>query len=136
MAHLVAGFARTAFGWLDRKRDRRTRRVHVSTIIALSIVALGALPSKAGAAETLDDGVTVRIRSTSIEAGWHTGRIKRDRRHCSMVQLDHPTEQGYTLLALMVVNALQLGHTGQWTAIDARQAIAAEPAHCLVEGTD
>ena len=40
------------------------------------------------------------------------------------------------LLALMVVDALQLGQTGQWTAVNAKLAIAAEPAHCLVEGSD
>jgi len=111
-------------------------RMRMSRVVAWSILALGAMPSSAGAKDTLGDGVTVRIRSASIEAGWHTGRIKRDKRQCSMVQLDRPTEHGYTLLALMVVDALQLGHTGEWTAIDARQAIAAEPAHCLVEGSD
>ena len=104
------------------------------TVVALT-VALGMLPLHAGA-DAIEDGVTVRIRSNSIESGWHTGRITRDSRHCSMVQLDRPTEHGYTLLALMVVDALQLGQTGQWTAISAKLAIASEPAHCLVEGSD
>jgi hypothetical protein len=102
----------------------------------LVAVALAMLPVRASAADAIADGSTVRIRSNSIEAGWHTGRIKRDDRRCSMVQLDRPTEHGYTLLALMVVDALQLGTTGQWTAISAKQAIASEPAHCLVEGAD
>jgi hypothetical protein len=99
-------------------------------------IALGFLAQPAGSAETLTDGSTVRIRSNSIESGWHMGRIKRDDRRCSMVQLDRPTEHGYTMLALMVVDALQLGRTGQWTAIDAKRVIASEPAHCLVEGSD
>ena len=102
----------------------------------IAAVALAALAQPAQAGDPLADGSTVRIRSNSIEAGWHTGRIKRDTRRCSMVQLDRPTEHGYTLLALMVVDALQLGRTGEWTAIDAKRAIAAEPAHCLVEGSD
>jgi hypothetical protein len=102
----------------------------------LTAMSFAALAQPAGAAEPLNDGSTVRIRSNSIEAGWHTGRIKHDDRRCSMVQLDKPTEHGYTLLALMVVDALQLGRTGDWTAIDAKRAIAAEPAHCLVEGSD
>lgn len=93
-------------------------------------------PTQASAADLITDGSTVRIRSTAIEAGWHTGRITRDGRHCSMVQLDHPTEHGYTMVALMVVEALQLGRTGQWTAISPKQAIASEPAHCLVNGSD
>jgi len=87
-------------------------------------------------ADTIADGSTVRFRSNSIEAGWHTGRIKRDSRHCSMIQLDRPTEHGYTMVALLVVDALQLGRIGQWTAIDARRAIASEPSHCLIEGSD
>jgi len=104
-----------------------------------SIAMLGLAASLLAApvlADTIADGSTVRFRSNSIESGWHTGRIKRDSRHCSMIQLDRPTEHGYTLVALMVVDALQLGRTGQWTAIDARRAIAAEPSHCLIEGSD
>ena len=104
-------------------------------VVAALTVALGILPVQAGA-DAIEDGVTVRIRSNSIESGWHTGRITRDSRHCSMVQLDRPTEHGYTLLALMVVDALQLGYTGRWTAINAKLAIASEPVHCLVEGSD
>lgn len=107
----------------------------MSKLVALSIAILVALPVDARA-ETLADGVTVRIRSGAIEAGWHTGRIQRDARRCSMIQLDQPTEHGYTLLALMVVDALQLGRTGAWTAVDARHAIASEPAHCRLEGSD
>jgi len=106
---------------------------HVLPMIAA--IALGAL-ARPAAADTLVEGTTVRIRSNSIEAGWHMGKIKHDSRRCSMVQLDRPTEHGYTLLALMVVDALQLGRTGEWTAIDAKRAIASEPAHCLVEGSD
>ena len=97
--------------------------------------AIGTLPLKASA-DSIAEGITVRIRSNSIESGWHTGRIKRDDRHCSMVQLDQPTRDGYTLLALMVVDALQLGRTGEWTAINPKQALASEPRQCLVEGSD
>ena len=105
-------------------------------VVAALTVALSLLPPGAGADDVIEDGMTVRIRSNSIESGWHTGRITRDSRHCSMIQLDRPTEHGYTLLALMVVEALQLGQTGQWTAINAKLAIALEPAHCLAEGSD
>jgi hypothetical protein len=107
----------------------------VKRVLVALTAALGMLPLHVGA-DTIEDGATVRIRSNSIESGWHTGRIMRDSRHCSMVQLDRPTEHGYTLLALMVVDALQLGYTGRWTAINAKLAIASEPVHCLVEGSD
>lgn len=97
------------------------------------VLALSALPLVGTAAETLADGVTVRVRSAAIEAGWHTGRITRDDRSCSIVQLDRPTERGRTQIALLAVDALQLGRIGAWTAISARSAIAAEPAHCLAD---
>jgi hypothetical protein len=105
-------------------------------LTAAAALALGLASTQASGADLITDGSTVRIRSTAIEAGWHTGRIKRDGRRCSMVQLDRPTEHGYTIVALMVVEALQLGRTGQWTAINPKQAIASEPAHCLVNGSD
>jgi len=111
-----------------------SRRPLANVLIGVAL-ALSALPFGAHAAD-LADGVTVRVRSAAIEAGWHTGRIKRDARRCSMVQLDRPTEHGYTLIALMTVDALQLGRIGEWTAIDARRAIESEPAHCLVDGAD
>jgi hypothetical protein len=100
----------------------------------LAAITLGMLPLAARAADPLVDGATVRVRSAAIEAGWHTGRITRDDRRCSLVQLDRPTGHGHTSIPLVVVNALQLGRTGDWTAIDARRARASEPAHCLVDG--
>lgn len=105
-------------------------------LTAVAALTLSFAPTQASAADLITDGSTVRIRSTAIEAGWHTGRITRDGRRCSMVQLDRPTEHGYTMVALMVVEALQLGRTGQWTAISPKQVIASEPAHCLVDGAD
>jgi hypothetical protein len=133
--HFVAGLSAIIFArWLDGHDESKPRSR--GALITCFAVTFGMLPLQASAVETIADGSTVRIRSGSIEAGWHTGRIKRDNRRCSMVQLDRPTEHGYTLLALMVVDALQLGRTGQWTAIDAKRAIASEPAHCLTEGSD
>jgi hypothetical protein len=108
------------------------------TLLHLSLytLALGILPFQARGAETITDGTTVRIRSTSIESGWHTGRIQRDGRSCSVVRLDRPTQHGYTSIALPVVDALQLGQTGAWTAVNTRRAIASEPAHCLADAAD
>ena len=105
-------------------------------ITAAAVLALSLAPTHVSGADLITDGSTVRIRSTAIEAGWHTGRVKRDERRCSMIQLDRPTEHGYTMIALMVVEALQLGRIGQWTAISPKQALASEPAHCQIEGTD
>jgi hypothetical protein len=128
---------------LTRLADNKFARVLDLSIALRSVrltaalaVALCFAPPHARAADLISDGSTVRIRSAAIEAGWHTGRVKRDGRHCSMIQLDRPTQHGYTTVALMAIEALQLGRTGQWTAISPKQAIASEPAHCLVEGAD
>ena len=111
-------------------------RSAASRLVAVAGFTVLLATSHVAAADLISDGSTVRVRSNSIESGWHTGRQKRDSRQCYMVQLDRPTEHGYTMLALMVVDAMQLGRTGQWMAIDAKRAIASEPAHCLVEGSD
>jgi hypothetical protein len=128
----LSGLAHTA---LARALGRRTGSRAARFAAALAIASIFA-PVHTDAADLISDGSMVRIRSTAIEAGWHTGRVKRDGRQCSMIQLDRPTQHGYTMVALMVVEALQLGRIGQWTAINPKQAIASEPAHCLVDGTD
>jgi hypothetical protein len=117
--------------WFDRRSKQWSRRARTNPLLALTLLVASTLPLEVSA-DALVDGVTVRIRSAAIEAGWHTGRIKRDGRSCSIVQLDRPTGRGHTL-ALAVVDALQLGQIGAWTAIDARRALASEPAHCLVD---
>jgi hypothetical protein len=105
------------------------------SIIASIVIALAAIPATVRATD-IEDGTTVRIRSSWIDAGWHTGRIKRDGRNCWTVQLDRPTDHGYSHVSLTVVDALQLGRTGAWTAINARQTLATTPQHCFAEGSD
>lgn len=137
LRHLTAGVFGWLFTrWLDRLIKDRPRRDRAFALMAVGAILLSGLPLVTRAAETLPDGVTVRVRSGLIESGWHVGRITRDRRLCSVVELERPTEHGYTSVALSVVDALQLGRTGAWTAINARRAIAAEPAHCLNAGSD
>jgi hypothetical protein len=136
LQHLTAGLIAIAFSrWVERSHER-SRRPSMARLVAVTMIVLSALPLQARAAETFSDGTTVRIRSSSIEAGWHTGRIKRDDRSCWTVELDSPTEHGYTQLALTIVDALQLGRTGAWTAINAKSALASAPPHCLAEGAD
>ena len=62
-----------------------------------------------GAAEghgscTLVDGTVVRIASSSIDAGWHKGRMHLDAQKCWMVKLDKATKDGYTMVALIGVS--------------------------------
>jgi hypothetical protein len=84
----------------------------------------------------LSDGMAVRIASSSIEAGWFEGHVHRDARGCWMVHLDQPTKDHYTMLALMTVTRLEIGHDGQWIPVDTPAAIKAQPAVCLEEGSD
>jgi hypothetical protein len=138
LQHFTAGLIAIVFTRLLDRTSKRSRRTSSAStaLIALSAIVLSSLPLQARAAETFSDGTTVRIRSSSIEAGWHTGRIKRDGRSCWTVQLDSPTGDGYTQLALTIVDALQLGRTGAWTAVNAKNALASAPSYCLAEGSD
>ena len=137
LRHLTAGVFGLLFTrWMDRLINDRPRRDRALALIAVSLIFMSGLPLAAKATETLAEGATVRVRSGSIESGWHLGRLKRDQRRCSVIELERPTEHGYRSVALSVVDALQLGRTGAWTAIDARRAIAAEPPHCLAAGSD
>jgi len=106
-----------------------------------AFLALGILlPLTAFAAGPLTDGAQVRVASSSIESGWFTGKVRIDERGCWMVHLDKATKDRYTLLALMVVNRLEVAAPGSqppsWTPIDVRTAIKAQPKECLEEGAD
>lgn len=98
--------------------------------------ALALFPSAVPAQTSLRDGAVVRIQSSSIESGWHTGRLHLDERRCWMVKLDKATEQDYTMLALLVVDQLQIGNAGSWTPVGVQPALNASPAECREYGAD
>ena len=95
-----------------------------------------ALPLMAFAAGPLADGMSVRIASNSVERGTFTGKVRIDQRGCWMVRLDKPTKDHYTMLALMVVDRLEISRGGAWTAIDLPPVVKAQPKECLEEGAD
>lgn len=106
-----------------------------------SFLALGILlPLVAFAAGPLTDGAQVRVASSSVEPGWFTGKVRIDGRGCWMVHLDKATKDHYTLLALMVLDRLEVAAASSpsqsWTPIDLRAAIKAQPKECLEEGAD
>ena len=105
------------------------------TVLCAGSLAL-LLPGATLAAGAIADGTLVRIASNSIEPGWFQGKVKRDPRGCWMVHLDKATKDQYTMLALMVVDRLEVGRAGVWTAIDLPPVIKAQPPHCLEEGSD
>ena len=98
----------------------------VKRVLVALTAALGMLPMHVGA-DTIEDGATVRIRSNSIESGWHTGRIMRDSRHCSMVQPSASRAQPSwrdthrsAWLSVCASSCISLGWVGLGTASAAR----------------
>jgi len=110
------------------------KRTPMKTTFALSLLWL--VSATASAAGPLSDGAAVRITSNSIESGWFTGKVRIDQRGCWMVHLDKATKDHYTLLALMVVNRLEISRAGSWTPIELAPVVKAQPKECLEEGAD
>jgi hypothetical protein len=100
------------------------------TVLALAPAATFA------AAGPLAKGTVVRVASSSIESGWHEGHMVLDSRRCWMVQLHKPTKDGYTMLALSFVNAVEIARGAGWAPIELRPVVQAQPAECLEEGAD
>lgn len=84
----------------------------------------------------LADSAPLRITSSSIESGWFTGKARLDDSGCWMIHLDKPSKDGYTMLALMLVDRLELSKSSAWTPIDLPAAIKAQPKVCLEDGAD
>lgn len=103
--------------------------------VLLPTALLAAAPL-CSAATNLHDGMSVRIQASSIEAGWHTGRMHLDDQKCWMVKLDKPTRDHYTMLALIVVTELQTTGTAGWTPVGLKQVLQAQPAACREYGAD
>ena len=101
-----------------------------------SLLALSLLLPPTVFAGQLTDGAPLRITSNSIESGWFTGKVRLDARGCWMVHLDKPSKDGYTMLALMAVDRLELSKSSAWTPIDLPAAIKAQPKVCLEDGAD
>ena len=100
------------------------------------VLAMGMTPRQAAAAAPFADGTVVRIASSSIEAGWHKGRMHLDDNKCWMVKLDKATKEGYTMTALIGVSELQVARGEGWTPIDAKAAAEAQPAICFEYDAD
>ena len=103
-------------------------------ILATSLL-LGTAPL-CSAATPLRNGMNVRIQASSIEGGWHTGRMHLDDQKCWMVKLDNPTRDHYTMLALIVVTELQVTGDGVWTPVGLKQVLQAQPDVCREYGAD
>lgn len=102
---------------------------------AFAIVALGFHPGTHGE-PSLTRGAAVRITSSSIEDGWHSGHLHQDAQQCWMVKLDKPTKDHYTMLALLAVDRLQLAHGSAWNDVAVKPILRSSPALCREYGAD
>lgn len=87
-------------------------------------------------AGSLGKGTPVRIEGSGIESGWHEGKITVTPDGCTMVMLQKPTKDGYTLIALIATKRMQRQQDATWVDISVKELQAYEPKHCLVEGAD
>ena len=88
------------------------------------------------AAPKLSTGTVVRIQAGSIEGGWHQGRLHLDAQKCWMVKLDQPTRDQYTMLALIVVDQLEIASNGTWAAVGVSPILQTQPAVCREYAND
>ena len=102
-------------------------------VLTLLAATLFALPVLAGG---LPKGAVVRIEGSGIESGWHQGKITVTSEGCTMVALDKPTKDGYTLIALIATTRLERQQSGTWTEVPLKPLRAQEPKMCLEEGAD
>lgn len=84
---------------------------------------------------SLPAGTVVRVEGSGIETGWFTGKVLVAGERCTMVKLDTPTKDGYTMLALVALKRLQRQQGAQWTDVALPPLVQREPKACL-EGSD
>jgi hypothetical protein len=87
-------------------------------------------------ADALPKGAVVRVEGSGIEAGWFQGKITVTSEGCTMVTLDKPTKDGYTMLALIAIKRLERQQGAGWVAESLEKLKAREPKKCLEEGSD
>lgn len=103
--------------------------------IAIGMAAL-ALSVGAHGEPTLTNGAVVRITSNSVEGGWLSGRLHLNSEKCWMVKLDKPTKDHYTMLALLVVDRLELASGSAWNEVAVKPILQSSPAVCREYGAD
>jgi hypothetical protein len=121
---------------------RRSHCLATATLLA-SMLMFGMPPQSAHAGVPgpiaqgpISSDTVVRVSSSGLEPGWLRGRVVLDARRCWMVQLDRATQDGYTLLALSFVAAVEVANGAGWTPLALQPVIDAQPAECLESGAD
>jgi len=101
----------------------------------IAATAFGLMASVALADRVAIDA-TVRIEGSGIELGWHDGKITVTREGCTMIKLQAPTKDGYTLISLVATRRIQRQQGGAWVELPIQALRASEPKHCLEDGAD
>jgi hypothetical protein len=121
---------------------RRSHCLATATLLA-SMLMFGMPPQSAHASAPgltahgpIGSGSVVRVSSPGLEPGWFRGHLVLDARRCWMVQLDRATRDGYTMLALSFVAAVEVANGSGWTPVALQPVIDAQPAECLEQGAD
>jgi hypothetical protein len=79
---------------------------------------------------------TVRIEGSGIELGWHDGKITVTSEGCTMIELQAPTKDGYTLIGLIATRRIQRKQGEAWVELPIQALRASEPKQCLEDGAD
>src|SRR5262245_42526326 len=99
-------------------------------LIAAMLVATTAL------AGPLLKGAVVRVQIGGLGTAWHEGKITSTSAGCTMVALDKPTPEGYTLIALIGLTHVERKAGAVWSDVPLGSLTAQEPKPCLQEGAD
>lgn len=135
LGRALAGILAIAFViYVERSSRRRPATSSPYCLVGAGLLAgalaLAMAPQQAIAATPFADGAVVRVASNSIDAGWHKGRMHLDAQKCWMVKLDKATKDGYTMMALIGVDELQVARGESWAPIDVKAVVKAQPALC------
>ena len=92
--------------------------------------------ASAALADRVAIDTTVRIEGSGIELGWHDGKITVTSEGCTMIKLQKPTRNGYTLIGLPATRRMQRQRGGDWVDVPLEALRDNEPRQCLEEGAD
>ena len=92
--------------------------------------------ASAALADRVAIDTTVRIQGSGIELGWHDGKITVTSEGCTMIKLQKPTRNGYTLIGLPATRRMQRQQGGDWVEVPLEALRDNEPRQCLEAGAD
>jgi hypothetical protein len=102
---------------------------------SLCLTVLLATATAAADSPAVALGSKVRVQASGLDGGLRTGVLKKGG-ECTMVVLDQPTREGYTMLALNALSTLEVARSGAWQAVDLKSLLAKETKDCREADAD